>query len=308
MSQLLFSQAPHLHTSDSHTKRIWFWNISLLPMGIAALASFGGPALVIMLTSVVGAALGEVCGKFVFRKKFVLPTGRFVYLGLVFAFLVTSNVSPAVVLVSMFLATILAQECFGGLGASIFHPSLVAFSFSRIFLMLVGDSTPTGNTFLFELAENVDIRLNPSDFLWGARSGTLGEASLLMTFAGAGILFARRIVSPNPSVIFLGSAFTACLLLRTSPTTEFLVGATFLISFFILPDYETSPINRYAKYVYALMCGFTLIMLRHWSGRPDSAWYGLLILNGFTPLLDLWIGCRGGVTPPLRSKEAGSLA
>ena len=290
MSQLVYSQAPHIHTSDSSTKRIWIWNASLLPIAIAAWASFGGAAFLIMFFSVSGAALGEVFGKFIFRRKFVLPDGRAVYIGLVFSFLVTSNVSPVITLASTFLATVLAQECFGGLGTSIFHPSLVAFVFLHIFSALFGDGAPTGSTFLFQLAENLDVKLDPLNFLWGVRSGTLGESSLLMAAAGALVLLMQRIISSKPSLFYLGSVLAASLLIHVSPATEFLVGGTLLIAFFVIPDYETAPVNRYAKYVYALACGFLLTMLRHGTGRSESALYGLLLLNGFSPLLDQWFG------------------
>ncbi|GEM_PF-5003383 len=313
MSQILFVSPPHLRANDSAFKRMLIWNLSLLPIAFGALAAFGGGAFLIMLMSVAGAALGEVFFRVLIRVVIaseakqskteiassalsnllamtrVRPDGKAMYIGLLSSFLFSPYLSPWVSFWSTFWATAISQECFGGKGASIFHPALVAFTFSQIFSSSAS-SAPSGNAFLFQMAEQTDLRINVKDFLWGVRSGALGEASLLMSLAGGVILLGKRMISFWPPFLFLGSVLGASFLIHANPSAELLVGSTMLVAFYIVTDYETSPIHRYGKYAYAVLCGFSFVMLRHASGRPEAALYGLLILNGFAPLFDQWLG------------------
>lgn len=289
MTQLLYAAAPHLRTSDSTFKRMWIWNIALLLVAAGALYSFGGRAFLLMLFSVLGAASGEACGGFLFRKRSMVPDGKSVYIGLLSAFLFTPETALWIAFSSAFLGTLFAQECFGGLGACIFHPALAAFALARVFSPAQG-TVPSGSAFLFQIAEGTDLRLNVLDFLWGVRSGTLGEASLVMTLAGAILLLSTRMISLRPPALFLGSVLGASIVLHVNPVTEILIGSTLLIAFFLVTDYETSPLNRYGKYAYSAVCGFSAVVLRHWFGNPDAAFLILLVLNGFSPLLDQWFG------------------
>ncbi len=289
MSQILFVSPPHLRASDSAFKRMLIWNLSLLPIALGALTAFGLRAFLIMLMSVAGSALGEIFVRSMLKRKWVLPDGKAMYIGLLSSFLFSPYLSPWASFWSTFLATAVAQECFGGKGASIFHPALVAFAFSQIFSS-ASPVAPSGNAFLFQMAEQTDLHINVRDFLWGARSGALGETSLLMSLAGGAILLNKRMISPWPPLLFLGSVLGASLLIHVNPSAELLVGSTMLAAFYIVTDYETSPIHRYGKYAYAVLCGFSIVMLRHASGQPEAALYGLLILNGFAPLFDEWLG------------------
>ncbi|MDI9456016.1 MAG: RnfABCDGE type electron transport complex subunit D [Spirochaetales bacterium] len=128
------SSSPHLHDGSSTANIMWHVSLSLVPAALWGIYVFGLYSLVIILVSIVSAALTEfLLGKI--GKECTIWDGSAVLTG----FLVGLNMPPSIPLfipiVASFFAIFVAKWTFGGLGANWANPALsgrvfVFFSFT----------------------------------------------------------------------------------------------------------------------------------------------------------------------------------
>lgn len=287
MSQLLFVSPPHLHAADNVSKRLWMWNLALLPFVIGAVGAFGWQEFGSIIIGIMGAVAGEFLGRAFVRRgaRPSAPTPRSVSIGILTVLLLNPGVPYGIIFLSCLFATLIAQEFYGGLGASLFHPALVGWMFVRMYSFTVG-APDSGNALLLQLAQNTELNLKISSFWWGARSGTLGEASLLAACISAAILFFRRAVTPVVPALFLAGIFFVSLAAGGNPGAEFFLSSTCVSALFLVTDPEASPSSRLGKYVYGVLCGAVFVCSKIWNADPSAPLYGLLVMNGFVPLMD----------------------
>jgi electron transport complex protein RnfD len=65
-----------------------------------------------------------------------------------------------------------------------------------------------------------------------------------------------------------------------------LAGGLMLGSFFMAPDWVTSPDSRQAPLGYGVLIGGLVVVIRLYSGTTGAVAYSILIGNAFTPLLN----------------------
>ena len=59
-------------------------------------------------------------------------------------------------------------------------------------------------------------------------------------------------------------------------------------AFFMITDMVTTPVTPEGNVIFAFGCAIITVTIRQWGGFPEGVCYAILIMNAFTPLIDLY--------------------
>ncbi len=132
-----------------------------------------------------------------------------------------------------------------------------------------------------------------TQLLWGNTSGSLGETSALLIVLGGLFLIYKRVITWHIPVAMLGTLTLLASVLfwfdpnsYMSPVTHLLSGAVLLGAFFIATDLVTSPVSTRGQLIFGAGCGLLVLVIRTFGNYPEGVAFAVLLMNGFTPLID----------------------
>lgn len=306
--KMIVSGSPHIHTGDSVKRRMWSVVIALLPAVAYSVYVFGLGALIVILTSVLGCLLTEyVIQRYLIGGKSTISNGSAVITGLLLAMNLPSNLPVWIVLIGCVVAIGLGKYAFGGLGQNIFNPAILG----RVFLLIsfpqqmtswplpmvnrdVYLDATTGATILNKLKLN---EMSPADVdltatFMGQMGGSLGEISALALLLGGGYLLMKRIISWHIPVSIIATVAIFSMFAGINPLVSIMSGGVLLGAFFMATDYVTSPMTYNGMLLYGVMIGIITMVIRLWGAYPEGVSFAILIMNGFTPLINTYMRPR----------------
>ena len=315
--KLIFSTTPHIHTSRTVRGSMLHVIVALLPALACSLYFFGLPALAVLCVSVAVCVLTEwVITRFMLRRATTIGDLSAVLTGVLLAMNLPSNLPLWMVAAGAVMAVGIAKMAFGGLGCNIFNPALVG----RVFLLIsfpvamttwplpdagFGDADGvTGATVLslVKLGQLTPTELPGSDMLIGSMGGSMGEVSALALLLGFAYLLAVRIIKWHiPVSIVVGLALVD-VLAGYPVLFDIFSGSLLLGAIFMATDYVTSPMTRRGMLLYGLFIGIITASIRRWGAYPEGMSFAILIMNGFTPLINRYM--KPHRFSPKRRKEA----
>lgn len=306
--RLVVSGSPHVFTNDSVSKRMWSVVIALLPAVAFSVYLFGLGSIIVLLTSVLGCVITEyLIQRFMIGGKVTITNGSAVITGLLLAMNVPSNLPIWIILIGCVVAIGLGKYAFGGLGQNIFNPAILG----RVFLLISFpqqmtswplpmvnresylDAT-TGATMLGQMKmgelspENVDLM----NIFIGNMGGSLGEMSAIALIIGGLYMLMRGIITWHIPVTMIGTVALFSLCMGINPLVSVLSGGVLLGAIFMATDYVTSPMTRRGQVMYGMMIGLITMVIRLWGAYPEGVSFAILIMNGFTPLINKLIRPR----------------
>ncbi len=321
MGKLIVSLSPHAHGHDSVERNMHGVMIALLPTFLVSLYFFGLGAAVVCLTSVASCMFFEwAITRYLFHRPTTLGDGSAMLTGLLLGLNLPSNFPVWMILVGALVAIGVGKMTFGGLGTNIFNPALVG----RCFLLVsfpaamtswpvagqlasytdaVTAATPlsimktaikTGNPQLLDkLPSAMDCLLgNMSN---GMGAGTMGEVCALALLLGLAYMLYRHIITWHIPVSIILSVFAFSGLLHlvnpiyANPVEVILSGGLLLGAIFMATDYVTSPMTHRGQLIYGVAIGFLTVVIRNWGSYPEGMSFAILIMNAFTPLINLYV-------------------
>ena len=321
--RLVVSGSPHIHSTDSVNRRMWGVVIALMPAVAYSVYLFGLGALVVLLTSVLGCVITEyLMQRYMLGGKTTITNGSAVITGLLLAMNLPSNLPIWIILIGCVVAIGLGKYAFGGLGQNIFNPAILG----RVFLLisfpqqmtswplpLVNrgeylDAT-TGATYLgqmkMEAMSIVDSSTGASavneiatesltwiDALIGNMGGSLGEMSAIALIIGGVFMLLRGIITWHIPVSVIGTVMLFAWGAGVDPVMSVLSGGVMLGAIFMATDYVTSPMTRRGMVMYGIMIGIITMIIRLWGAYPEGVSFAILIMNGFTPLINKFVRPR----------------
>ena len=306
--RLIVSGSPHIHTGSSVKSRMWGVVIALLPALAFSLYAFGIGALVVIAVSVLGCVMTEyLIQRYLIKGELTITNGSAVITGLLLAMNLPSNLPVWIVLIGCVVAIGLGKYAFGGLGQKIFNPAILG----RVFLLISFpqqmtswplpmvnrasylDAT-TGATILgkMKLNELVPDNVDLMGAFMGQMGGSLGEMCGLAILLGGAYLLVRRIISWHipVSIIATVALFSWCA--GINPLVSILSGGVLLGAVFMATDYVTSPMTHKGMVLYGVMIGVITMIIRLWGAYPEGVSFAILIMNGFTPLINKYMRPR----------------
>ena len=227
--------------------------------------------------------------------------------GLIFAMIIPSKLPIYAVVVGATFGIVVGKMLFGGLGANIFNPAAVG----RIFIAIAlsdmfngtyeGADLVAGGTALSAIREGgqgfpeVLNTYRILDLFSGNIPGAMGEISVIAILLGAIYLIVRRsadyrvIVSTLLSFTVL--TFLAGLKLFPDQALQYTVyhlfaGGLMFGAVFMITDPVTSPFTRPGRWIYGLLVGVMVVLIRQFGAYPEGFAFALLFANMFVPLIN----------------------
>ncbi|MBN1672946.1 MAG: RnfABCDGE type electron transport complex subunit D [Kiritimatiellae bacterium] len=310
----MVSSSPHAHSGDSIRKIMVAVVIGLLPALVMAVYFFRLNALRLVATCVVTCVLSEWVARRLMKRNSGIGDWSAVVTGLLLAYNLPPGLPTWMAAVGSVVAIVIAKQLFGGLGYNPFNPALVG----RVFLLVsfglpmitwyepvtraggldaVTTATPLGEwkTAWTQGAapDGFFGRYRLLDLLLGNQPGCIGEVSALALLIGGLFLVWRRCVRWHIPFIYLSTVFVFSGVLflldpvsNLSPFHHVLSGGLMLGAFFMATDMVTSPVTANGMLVFGAGCGVLTMLIRKWGGYPEGVSFAILIMNGFTPLIN----------------------
>ncbi|MDO4980923.1 MAG: RnfABCDGE type electron transport complex subunit D [Prevotellaceae bacterium] len=328
MGKLIVSLSPHAHGTDSVEKNMYGVLIALIPALIASLYFFGLGAAVVLCTSVLACVCFEwLIAKFILkRERTTITDGSAILTGLLLGFNLPSNLPIWIIIIGALVAIGIGKMTFGGLGNNPFNPALVGRCFLLVsfpaqmtswpvagqlgsYLDATTGATPlaimkqaikSGNPdVLGQLPDSFSLLLgnHSSQLADGSLmgSGTAGEICAIALLIGLAYMLWKKIITWHIPVSIIGTVFVFSGLLHlaspvyANPVDVILAGGLMLGAIFMATDYVTSPMTTKGQIIYGVAIGFLTVVIRNWGSYPEGMSFAILIMNGFTPLINTYI-------------------
>ena len=328
MGKLIVSLSPHAHGTDSVEKNMYGVLIALIPALIASLYFFGLGAAVVLCTSVLACVCFEwLIAKFILkRERTTITDGSAILTGLLLGFNLPSNLPIWIIIIGALVAIGIGKMTFGGLGNNPFNPALVGRCFLLVsfpaqmtswpvagqlgsYLDATTGATPlaimkqaikSGNPdVLGQLPDSFSLLLgnHSSQLADGSLmgSGTAGEICAIALLIGLAYMLWKKIITWHIPVSIIGTVFVFSGLLHlaspvyANPLDVILAGGLMLGAIFMATDYVTSPMTAKGQIIYGVAIGFLTVVIRNWGSYPEGMSFAILIMNGFTPLINTYI-------------------
>lgn len=272
--QLTISAPPHIREDINIEQIMWGMVIALLPVTLIAVYVFGLAALSIILVSVFTAVLTELIIQKMSNKSITIKDGNAVLIGLLIALLLPPNVPLWIPIVGVVIAMVFAKHAFGGLGHTIFNPSLVGVAFLIISWSEIMSPTPAS---IPRFSASIPYILE-----YGATR--LADASPL-AMVGALYLLYKEYIDWRIPLGFIAIVALSALLLRIDFSSIF-TGVLVLGVFFLATDHSTTPVTKNGRFIFGASCGILIIIYGQFGGYFEGICYSILLMNCFTALID----------------------
>jgi electron transport complex protein RnfD len=316
MSNFTISPSPHVHGGDSIEKNMYGVLIALVPTFIFSIVFFGLGAILVTLTSVAACLVFEyVIQKYLMKQRPTIWDGSAIITGVLLAFNLPSSLPLWIVVIGALVAIGIGKMSFGGLGNNIFNPALVG----RVFLLISfpvqmttwpvpnGFATAdavTGATPLALVKEAVkngqavgdtlsSVGITTGNLILGNIGGSLGEVAAIGLLLGFAYMLIRKIISWHIPVAIFATVivFSGILNLAdpaqfASPVFHLFTGGLMLGAIFMATDYVTSPMTHKGMLIYGVGIGLLTVIIRVFGAYPEGMSFAILIMNGFTPLIN----------------------
>ncbi|NLX82285.1 MAG: RnfABCDGE type electron transport complex subunit D [Clostridiales bacterium] len=242
-----------------------------------------------------------------------------------------------VAVVGIVFGGVFGKGVFGGFGRNIFNPALVGRCFIYVafpahmtmtwpqpFLSLPGGFAAYSTAVDAISAATPIITYNASGALpnylhlfLGNVAGSLGESSALLILLSGLFLVYKKVASWQlmVSTIVSGTALSALFHyagvtqatgMAAAPPLFMLLSGGFLFgSIFMVTDPISAPKTKQAQWVAGTLVGLITVIIRTFSLFTEGMMFAILIVNAFTPLLELQIK-RHQDRKKLQKKEAAA--
>ena len=290
--------------------------IALVPTFIFSIVFFGLGAILVTLTSVAACLVFEyVIQKYLMKQRPTIWDGSAIITGVLLAFNLPSSLPLWIVVIGALVAIGIGKMSFGGLGNNIFNPALVG----RVFLLISfpvqmttwpvpnGFATAdaiTGATPLALVKEAVkngqavgdalsSAGFSTGNLILGNIGGSLGEVAAIGLLLGFAYMLIRKIISWHIPVAIFATVIVFSGILNLADPAQFagpvfhlFTGGLMLGAIFMATDYVTSPMTHKGMLIYGVGIGLLTVIIRVFGAYPEGMSFAILIMNGFTPLIN----------------------
>jgi electron transport complex protein RnfD len=226
--------------------------------------------------------------------------------GIIFAMIIPSKLPIYAVVAGASFGIIVVKMLFGGLGSNIFNIAAAG----RIFIGLAladmftgtydGVDMIAGGTALTAIRTGAGFpyTLNSYpliDMFLGNIPGSMGEISALAILIGMIYLLIRKSADFRVIVSFIATftllIFVAGLKLYPDQVITYtlfhlLSGGILFGAVFMITDPVTSPVSRPGRWIYGVLVGAIVVLIRLFGAYPEGVAFALIFSNMFVPLID----------------------
>lgn len=304
---------------------------ALLPVVVFAVYSFGLSALLVLATTTTASVLTEhFLNKFSKRESPVSDWSASLT-GLLLGLTLPPGFPLWMAFIGGAMAIGLGKFAFGGLGYNPFNPALVGRAvLQAAFPVAITTwfpafgperfSSVSAATFTFPFAKPATdgftgatplsafkfdhVTTATQELALGIISGSTGETcAVLIVLGGIYLVFRKMLNWHIPVSILLTVAVVSGLLFMSDPTKypspQFMLfsGGLLLGAVYMATDMVSSPITTRGVWLYGVLIGLLVVIIRIWGGLPEGVMYAILLANAVSPHLDNLVKNRVYGTP-----------
>lgn len=317
---LEIGSSPHVTSGDSVEVIMRNVVYALLPVCVFAVYSFGAAAALVLATASLSCIATEhfLC-KGTSRVSTVGDWSAAVT-GLLYGLTLPPDLPLWMVAVGGIFAVGIGKFLFGGLGSNAFNPALVGRAFLQAAFpqAMTHWAVPLGDARFFDLPASTlaipfaspaydavtaatplaamkfdGIQAENPELLFGLTSGSVGETCAALIFLGGVYLVLRNMMNWRiPASILLTVAFITWVFMQYDPVTYprpafmLFAGGLMLGAVFMATDMVASPITNTGCWLYGILIGALVVVIRFWGGMPEGVMYAILLANAVSPHID----------------------
>lgn len=317
---LNISSSPHIHSGSNVETIMRNVVLALLPVTLYAIFVFGLSALLVIFTAILTCVLTEHLLCRYANRKSTVNDWSIIITGLIYGLTLPPGLPLWMVVVGGVFAVVIGKFIFGGLGYNPFNPALVG----RAFLQAAFPSSMTSwvtpfaedrfismpsSTLTFPFTSPIydqvssatplaafkfeQMHTAPMDLFLGITPGSTGETCAILIIIGGLYLIARNMMNWRipfgilATVIVLSSLFH-WLEPEIYPSSWFMLfsGGLMLGAMFMATDMVASPITHWGCFIYGVLIGLLVVVIRFWGGMPEGVMYAILLANAVSPHID----------------------
>lgn len=310
--------SPHIRAADTTTRIMGWVIIAVLPLTVYGVYIGGFKAFLVIAMSVIGAVATEAIIQRIRHIPVTISDLSALLTGLLLGLTLPPRLPWWIALMGGVAAIALGKQVFGGLGHNIFNPALVgravifvsypaymttsylvrgqAFVVNTPTIRALNSVTTATPLFVagqvrdHQLAVNTARYIGP--YLWGNPWGCIGEVSAILILLGLGILLYQGLVDWRIPVCMAGTVVLLSWALGMNPILAAVSGGLLFGACFMATDYVTNPMTAWGKVVFSVGCGLVTVVLRFYSNLPEGVMFAILLMNGFTPMIDRYMKPR----------------
>lgn len=302
---LIIAHSPHIEDDITTSKIMAHVLIGLSPALVVSAIVFGYGAILLTAICVGFCVLFEFIFQRIRKKPDTIDDLSAVVTGVLLSLNLPVTLPYWQAIIGCFVAIIVAKQLFGGIGSNFVNPALLG----RVVLLVsfpqsmtnwvipnqgfsVVDGT-TGPTPLGEFAKgNLEALPSNMDLFLGGVGGSLGETGALVILIGGVFLIARKIITPETPIAFLGTMVLVSLIAGVDPLFQILAGGAMLGAFFMATDYASSPLTFKGKVIFGIGCGLITMLIRLFGAYPEGVSFAILFMNILTPHINRLSGTK----------------
>ena len=316
---LEIGSSPHIGSGASVDQIMRNVVYAMLPVCAFAVYAFGTGAALVLLTATLSCTATEHVLCRVAGRPGTLGDWSAVITGIVYGLTLPPSLPLWMVAVGGVFGVAVTKAMFGGLGFNAFNPALVGRAFlqaafpqamtqwTSAFADGRFDSLPgsllalpftrpvydavTAATPLSAMKFQGTLSATP-ELALGLTSGSTGETCALLIALGGVYLIARNMMDWRIPVSILATVALLSGLLHLvdagNPPPLFMLfsGGLMLGAVFMATDPVASPMTPIGCWLYGLLIGLLVVVIRLWGGMPEGVMYAILIANAVSPHLD----------------------
>ncbi|MGI9325708.1 MAG: RnfABCDGE type electron transport complex subunit D [Pseudomonadales bacterium] len=287
----------------SATQIMWITIAALVPGALCQAWLFGASVVSqVLVAMVIGAITEAACtrlrGQPLARARLV--DGSSALTAALIALALPPNVPLPVLAIAVISGLGLGKFAYGGLGNNLFNPAMVGYlvvlvSFPQHLASWVGLDGLSGATPLDQFSHRGGATV--AEFRSGPAFGSVGGQGWEWINAGFAlgglVLIGLRIIHWRVPLALLAS-LSCCALLgydngssssHGAPLYHVFTGASCITAFFIATDPVTQPTDPRAQWLFGLLIGLLIYVIRSFGTYADGAAFAVLLANGCAPLL-----------------------
>lgn len=321
---LTINSSPHILSGNSVDVIMRNVILAILPATFFAVYVFGLSALLVLITAILSCVFTQYflakTSDSATTFSATLSDGSVIVTGLLYGMTLPPGLPLWMVCVGGFIAIGLGKFIFGGLGYNVFNPALVGRAFLQAAFpasmttwmpaLEVGRfTTIASSTLAFPFTTPVYDGITQatplaamkfeqqltatSELFFGLTSGSTAETAALLIILGGVYLIWRNMMNwCIPAGIFLAVIVLSGIYhqidaaVYPSPVFMLFSGGLMLGALFMATDMVASPITAWGCFIYGLLIGILVVVIRFWGGMPEGVMYAILFANALSPHID----------------------
>jgi len=323
---LEIGSSPHISSGASVDVIMRNVFLALLPVSVFSVYAFGIAAALVLITAVFSCIATEHLLCRMTGKPTTVGDWSVAITGLLYGLTLPPDLPLWMVAVGAIFAVAVGKFMFGGLGYNAFNPALVGRAFLQAAfpqamthwaapfadnrftdiptsILAMPFATPiydavTAATPLARMKFDA-IQAGNQELLFGLTTGSAGETCAALIFLGGAYLVARNMMNWRiPISIFLTVAMISWAFMLYDPAVYprpafmLFAGGLMLGAVFMATDMVASPITNAGCWLYGLLIGTVVVVIRFWGGMPEGVMYAILLANAVSPHIDNMIRPR----------------